>query len=128
MTESEPEICAEIDEPPSGYKVIAMNSLSALFDILTSTCCKAKLLLGESTTQRWGIGNDTMLYVECSVCKIKTFLPTSNIEDERLKNIMKKGQTQDCFDCFEMDQKRANEMQDSDPCCRLACTRIPLVG
>ena len=41
----------------------------------------------------------TLLYVECSVCKIKTFFPTSNVEGERLKNIMKKGQTrpQDFF-------------------------------
>ena len=98
VTDSEPEICAEADEPTIGYKVIAMNSLSAVFDMLTSTCCKAKLLLGESTIQRWGMR--AWLYVECSVCKIKTFFPISNVEGERLKNIMRKGQTrpQDYFD------------------------------
>ena len=76
---------SEEQEQLSGYRLIDMNLMSdAMVSVHKSK--KGKLLLREDYKERYGLKSS--LCVECSICKNRTFLPTS-------KNITDKGKSYD---------------------------------
>ena len=65
---------SEEQEQLSGYRLIDMNLMNDA-TVNVHKCKKGKLLLREDYKERHDLKSS--LYVECSNCKQRTFLPTS---------------------------------------------------
>ena len=82
---------------PQAYRLFSMRMFKKSLEE-AHRCCGGKLTLNDSEYKKWGMGS--IMFLKCSKCSLRTYIPNCELTDERYETVKQSGslRPQDCFD------------------------------